>query len=225
MHQAFRLVSWKSFARVFPSLRTSCLFWLAPLPCPLWASKSVRRIGGTFWRCRHELQFLRQRFTGDSPSLGAVLCKHWNSSLRSAFSAFLYLPGVHNLCNQTARSRQKLYSPLLWNANTMTFLWTRAEVAVFSCADGSVRRRQLRQKDSNDPIATSVMVCAAMSSDVMVNGYVRMVNRWFHAVSHRQNTENPSEKRALTHTHTYRHSSPLVSFAPSLSTNTLHHCC
>ena len=30
---------------------------------------------------------------------------------------------------------------------------------------------------------------------------------------------------ALTHIHTYRHSSPLVSFAPSLSTNTLHHCC
>ena len=30
---------------------------------------------------------------------------------------------------------------------------------------------------------------------------------------------------ALTDIHTYRHSSPLVSFAPSLSTNTLHHCC
>ena len=29
---------------------------------------------------------------------------------------------------------------------------------MFSCADGSVRRRQLRQKDSNEPIATFVMV-------------------------------------------------------------------
>ena len=65
---------------------------------------------------------------------------------------------------------------------------------MFSCADGSVRRRQLRQKDSNEPIATSVMVCAAMSSDGMVNGHVRMVNRWFHAVWHRQNTKKPSEK-------------------------------
>ena len=53
---------------------------------------------------------------------------------------------------------------------------------MFSSADGSVRRRQLRQKDSNEPIATSVMVCAAMSSDVLVNGYVRMVDRWLHAV-------------------------------------------
>ena len=57
-----------------------------------------------------------------------------------------------------------------------------------------VRRRQLRQKDSNEPIATSVMVCAAVSSDAMVNGHVRMVNRWFHAVWHRQNTKKPSEK-------------------------------
>ena len=65
---------------------------------------------------------------------------------------------------------------------------------MFSCADGSVRRRQLRQNISNEPIATSVMVCAAMSSDAMVNGYVRMVNRWFHAVWHRQNTKKPSEK-------------------------------
>ena len=63
---------------------------------------------------------------------------------------------------------------------------------MFSCADGSVRRRQLRQKDSNEPIATSVMVCAAMSSDAMVNGYVRMVNQWFHAVWHRQNTKKSS---------------------------------
>ena len=65
---------------------------------------------------------------------------------------------------------------------------------MFSCADGSVRRRQLRQKDSNEPIATSVMVCAAMSSDAMVNGHVRRVNRWFHAVWHRRNTKKSSEK-------------------------------
>ena len=38
------------------------------------------------------------------------------------------------------------------------------------------------QKDSNEPIATSVMVCAAMSSDAMANVYGRRVNRWFHAV-------------------------------------------
>ena len=53
---------------------------------------------------------------------------------------------------------------------------------MFSCADGIVPRRQLLQKDSNEPIAISVMVCAAMSSDAMVNGYVWMVNWWFHAV-------------------------------------------
>ena len=37
-------------------------------------------------------------------------------------------------------------------------------------------------KDSNVPIATSVMVCAAMLLDAMVNGYGRRVNWWFHAV-------------------------------------------
>ena len=38
------------------------------------------------------------------------------------------------------------------------------------------------QKDSNEPITTSVVVCAAMLSNAMVYGYVRTVNQWFHAV-------------------------------------------
>ena len=54
----------------------------------------------------------------------------------------------------------------------------------------------LSKIDANEPIATSVMVSAAMLLDAMICGDGWMVNRWVHAAYHRQNIEC-DDKRQL----------------------------